>query len=175
MSEPSRLYHLPLARPSAPAGRRFEGRQAFVDAIAEAIECGAQRGWRQATFCDADFADWPLGGRALSSALDAWARSGCRFTVLAQRYDAVTRHHDRFVQWRRRWSHQIDCWQYPGVGTTALPSACLTPDWMLHRIDSEHSVCIVSSHAAQRIAMQEHLAQLLRQSVPGFAATTLGL
>lgn len=175
MTEPPRPPRIPLAHALALADRRFEGRQAFGDTIAEAIECGVQRGWRQAAFCDADFVDWPLGGRGLVSALDAWARSGCRFTMLAQRYDALIRHHDRFVQWRRRWSHQIDCWQYPGVGIHALPSACLTSDWLLHRIDPEHGVCVVTSDAARRLAMQENLAQLLRQSVSGFAATTLGL
>lgn len=170
-----RSPQMPLAFPCAPANRRFEGRQMFSDTIAEVIECGAQYGWRQTTFCDADFIDWPLGGRVLVSALDAWARSGCRFTLLAQRYDAAIRHHDRFVQWRRRWSHQIDCWQHPGVGIHALPSACLTPDRLLHRIDPERGVCVVTTNATRRLAMQENLAQLKRESASGFAATTLGL
>lgn len=175
MTEARRLPPTPSAHPSAPTDRRFEGRQMFANTITEAIEYGAHCGWRQATFCDADFVDWPLGGRAVVSALDAWARNGCRFTLLAQRYDAVLRHHDRFVQWRKRWSHQIDCWQYPGVGIHALPSACLTPDWLLHRIDPERGLCIATRDAARRLAMQENLAQLLRQSASGFAATTLGL
>lgn len=176
MNEPSCPEHQPTDLPPALADRRFEGRQAFTDTIIAAIECGAPRGWRCATFCDADFADWPLDGRNLSCALDAWARSGCRFTLLAQRYDVLVHRHDRFVHWRRRWSHRIDCWQYRAAATSiAVPSTFLTPAWSLQRIDTQRDVCVVSSDRARRMAMQEHVDRLLHRSVPGFAAFTLGL
>ena len=63
---------------------RAEGRIAFRDQFVKAIEQAAQSGWRHAVFCDPNFTDWPLGERATEAALDAWAQTGARFTVLAQ-------------------------------------------------------------------------------------------
>ena len=154
---------------------RLTGRQAFCDTIERAIEQAPRRGWRKAVLCDADFADWPLGSRAVASALDVWASSGARFTLLATRYDDLMRRHPRFVDWRIRWSHQIECWQLHKSSKSALPSVLWTPSWMLHRLDPARSVCLVSIDAVRRTAMQESIAESLRISTAAFPATTLGL
>ena len=95
---------------SLPEGR-FAGRDEFRHVVRQAIEGAASAGWRQAILSDADFADWPLGERAVVDALDAWAHHGTSFKLLAHRYDEVMRQHARFVAWRVRWSHQVECWR----------------------------------------------------------------
>lgn len=154
---------------------RFEGQQAFREAFVETIRRGARDGWKQAIFCDMDFEDWPLGDRTTAALLDAWAQRGARFTLLARRYDGVVRQHARFVAWRKRWSHRVDCWQVPTAAAAALPSACWTSHELLHRIDPVHSVCIATAQVARRVAMKETLTGLVRRSTVGFVATTLGL
>ncbi len=160
---------------NALADRRLEGRQAFREAFLETIRCSARAGGQQAVFCDVDFEDWPLGDRTTAAALDAWAQRGARFTVLAQRYDGVIRHHARFVTWRKRWSHRVDCWQVPPAAAGALPSVCWTSHGLLHRIDPVRSICIATTQAARCAAIRETIAELVQRSTAGFAATTLGL
>ena len=128
-----------------PTEGRLQGRLLFQNMIEQLVGRGAQRRCRQAVFCDADFADWPLGACAVASALNVWARAGCRFTFIAQQYDEITRRHARWVEWRRRWSHQVDCWQCANIAASSLPSSVWTDEWMLHRIDPVRSVFFFSA------------------------------
>ena len=101
----------PAAEPPGPLpSGGFMGREAFRQRVRDALARAAGEGWRELILCDATFADWPLGERVCVEALHAWMRGGQRqFTMLARRYDEVVRHHARFVDWRRQWSHRIDC------------------------------------------------------------------
>ena len=57
------------AEDSALPEGRFSGRTEFGNLIRRAFRAAANQGWREIIICDADFEDWPLGERAVTSAL----------------------------------------------------------------------------------------------------------
>jgi hypothetical protein len=147
-----------------PAGR-FSGREAFEQTVRDALACAAREG----------FSDWPLRGRAVSDSLHAWARRGQRFVMLATRYDELQRYQARFVTWRQTWSHLIECRLCRQGDPVDFPSAIWSPSWVLHRHDIERSVFVCDTQPARRVALRQTLEEWIRQSSPGFAASTLGL
>ena len=90
-----------------PAGR-FAGRVDFQQLVRDALARAAQEGWRELILCDPDFADWPLGERAVAESLAAWSATGRRCTLMACRFDDLAVRHARFVSWRRTWTHIIE-------------------------------------------------------------------
>ena len=160
--------------PQLPNGR-FSGPQAFERHICEALACAAQQGWRDLLFCDFNFEDWPLNKLEVQESLNNWAGTGRRLTLLAVRYDEMMRRHPRFVSWRRRWDHLLDCRVGRSATSDDFPSALLGPQWFLHRIDRARSVCLCGASPGQLVALREGLGQRVKESVPGFPASTLGL
>ena len=69
-----------------PSGR-FEGRKAFQQLVRDALAAAAREGWREMILSDPDFADWPLGERAVAEALNAWSVSGRRCIMLSRCWD----------------------------------------------------------------------------------------
>ena len=114
----------PSAEPlrDLPSGR-FSGRETFQQLVRDAVATAARDGWQEIFISDANFHDWPLGERAVVEALQDWARSGRRFTMLACSYDDVIRRHARFVRWRGTWDHIITCRRSPAADPLDLPSA----------------------------------------------------
>ena len=154
----------------------FIGRESFRAAVRQALADAARAGWRELIVCDASFFDWPLGERAVVQALDAWARgAGQRFTVLAQRYDAVERLHPLFVGWRRQWAHKIECRSVRVADPLELPSALWSPGWALQRLDALRSGGVSGAQPERVLHLRESLSAWLERSSPAFAATTLGL
>ncbi len=154
----------------------FIGRESFRAAVRQALAEAARAGWRELIVCDASFFDWPLGERAVVQALDAWARgAGQRFTVLAQRYDAVERLHPLFVGWRRQWAHKIECRSVRVADPLELPSALWSPGWALQRLDALRSGGVSGAQPERVLHLRESLSAWLERSSPAFAATTLGL
>lgn len=151
---------------------RFDGREAFGAIVRNALSAAAQQGWQEIVFSDPDFADWPLGERASIDALQAWAASGRRLLLLAQRFDLIERGHARFVPWRRLWDHLIEC---RATGNAAVPSAIWTPSWFAHRIDPEHSQGVCSTDPRARRELRETIDEGWRRGRPAFPASTLGL
>lgn len=155
---------------------RFSGRDAFQQLVRDAIATAAQEGWHEIIISDANFHDWPLGERAVVDALQDWARSGRRFTMLACSYDDVIRRHARFVRWRGTWDHIITCRRSPAADPLDIPSALWSPQWVLHRIDPERCVGFTGDETDRRVLLRESLSEWLRsKSAPGFPSTTLGL
>ncbi len=154
---------------------RFSGRTGFADLIRRAFQAAANQGWREIIICDANFEDWPLGERAVTSALGDWSRTGRKLTMLARSYDVVTRRHPRFVTWRQTWSHIVECRGSASGPSENLPSAMWTPEWVFERLDMERSVGYCGCEPSRGVALRESLNERLLQSVPAFSATTLGL
>lgn len=154
---------------------RFEGREAFRQLIRDALARAAQEGWREIVLADADFADWPLGERAVAESLQAWSAGGRRCTLLALRYDDVVRRHARFVTWRRTWSHIVEARACAFADPLELPSALWSPGWVMQRRDPQRCNGIAGSEPERRLLLRENLNEWLQKSSPGFAATTLGL
>lgn len=165
----------PPALPDALLEGRFSGRSEFTELIRHALGVAAQKGWREIIWCDPDFADWPLGERAVAQSLHDWSKAGRKLTVLAKNYDEVQRRHARFVTWRRTWSHLVECRAMGTAPITDLPSALWGPAWAFERTDLQRCAGIASAEAVSRVVLKERLNALLLKSVPAFPATTLGL
>jgi len=154
----------------------FVGRQTFRQLVSDALGCAARQGWRELILCDATFDGWPLGERVCVEALDAWARGGVRqFTMLAKHYDEVPRQHARFVEWRRQWSHKIECRACRTADEQDLPSALWSPAWTLQRLDPLLYSGVSGAGAERRQLLREQIEQWLQRSTPAFPVTTLGL
>src|ERR1035437_7161865 len=154
---------------------RFSGRSEFQQRVRDALERAAREAWTEIIFSDANFEDWPLGERAVAESLQAWSKSGRRFTMLAKNYDEVSLRHARFVAWRRTWSHIIECWACPDAVLTEFPSAIWTPSGAMVRLDAERSTGLVTDDPARRVQLRGKLRELQLKSTPGFPASTLGL
>ena len=153
----------------------FEGREAFLGHLNTALADAARQNWREIVFCDPDFDDWPLGERAIVDALQAWSAAGRSFVLLAQRFDVFERGHARFVQWRRMWSHIIECRACDGPGLPQVPSGIWTPSWFLMRIDVAHDRGVCGGAPADRRRLREKIDECLRHARPACPASTLGL
>ena len=163
------------AGPVALLEGRFSGRTEFAELIRHALATAAVQGWREVIWCDPDFFDWPLGERLVAQALNDWAGGGRKLTMLAANYDAVLRHHARFVTWRRTWSHVVECRRSATASVDSMPSALWSPGWTFERLDMERSTGVASVDAARRVALKERLNERLLNSSPAFPATVLGL
>ena len=160
--------------PLPPAGR-LDGLEIFRQRVREMIERAAADSWREIIFCDPDFADWPLGERAVETALNAWSKSGGRATLIAQGWDETRRRHARFVNWRRRWSHLIEARECKSADPAAFPSAIWSSALVIERIDLSRSAGMISADARRKQELRETLSRWLHLSSPGFSASTLGL
>lgn len=161
--------------PSALPEGRFSGRSEFAELVRQAMTAAAAQGWREMIWCDSDFADWPLGERAVAQALNDWAKNGRKLTLLADHYDVVLRKHARFATWRRTWAHVVECRKSGAASAGRLPSALWSPAWVFERLDTPRCAGIAGAEPAGRNALKEQLNEHLLTSSAGFPATVLGL
>lgn len=154
---------------------RLQGRSVFVQAVRDTLQVAAREGWNELIVCDANFADWPLGERAVVEALQAWSRGGRRFVMLAADYSGLPRQHARFVKWRQTWDHIIECRVCRATDALAFPSIFWSPAWVMQRIDIERDVLVCDREAGRRITLRQLLDECRRDSAPGFPASVLGL
>lgn len=160
-----------------PVGR-FDGRAQFHDWNRQALLAAATEGWREIILCDVDFRDWPLGEQAVVDALSDWARAGGarKCTVLAANYDGVQRQHARFVDWRARWGHLIECRQIAAAKSCDVPSVLWSPQWVMQRIDAERFRGVATHDAQRCLLWREKLREwIAARSRSGFPSTILGL
>ncbi|MEO8014250.1 MAG: hypothetical protein ABI642_08910 [Polaromonas sp.] len=163
------------AVPSMLPEGRFSGRSEFAELVRQAMAAAAAQGWREMIWCDPDFADWPLGERAVTQALNDWAGSGRKLTLLAEHYDVVLRKHARFVTWRRTWAHVVECRKSGAASAGCLPSAFWSPAWVFERLDSPRCTGVAGADMAHCRVLKERLNEHLLASSAGFPATVLGL
>ena len=72
--------------------------------------------------------DWPLNERAIvDGALGRWASSRHKLVVFGKRFEEMPRRHSRFVEWRRQWSHIVQCRTDDDIEADALPTLLLVP------------------------------------------------
>lgn len=174
------MTHDTTAPSAAPPGElpsgRFASRETFLQLVRDALATAARDGWAEIIVSDATFHDWPLGERAVVESLQAWARSGRRFTMLARSYDDVIRRHARFVRWRGTWDHIITCRRSASADPLDIPSVLWSPHWVMHRLDPERCVGVTGREPERRVLVRESLNEWLHgKSGPGFPSTTLGL
>jgi hypothetical protein len=153
----------------------FAGPRAFADLVRDALAQADSQGWAEMVWSDASFEDWPLYEKTVVESLQAWSRKGRKLTLLAHRFDAMRRIHHRFVDWRVRWDHIVECRVGQGVEASGFPSALWTPTWAMRRLDLQRSTGVASVEPRMRMLLREELEERKRQSSPGFPASILGL
>lgn len=161
----------PLLLPSGP----FSGPTEFAQRIRDAIDCAAREGWSEMVWSDANFEDWPLRERAVVDALNAWSKRGRKLVMLSSNYDSIQRYQARFVGWRVRWDHIIECRLCKQVAVSDFPSVLWSPAWFVRRLDLVRSRGVSSFEAQPRVLLKQELDECKRQSSPGFSASVLGL
>jgi hypothetical protein len=157
-----------------PVGR-LQGRREFVDLVRVALACAAREHWSPLVLCDPDFADWPLGERAVIGSLQSWAGRGRQIRFMARDFSRLRELHPRLVQWRVTWSHLVEARACRWLSGGDLPSALWSPDWILERLDLERCTLVASKDPERRVQLQERLDACWQQGSPSFPATTLGL
>lgn len=158
-----------------PRGRPFGSRAAFRQALHEAFALAARRGSPRLWLVDPDFAHWPLDEREVLESLQQWARPHRRLTLLAHHFDAVARMQPRFVAWRRRWSHIVECRaRDPAEGT--LPSWWVASGLGAVRLlDAGRFRGVVDEDATLAQGLAQQCDAFSQRASPAFSAYTLGL
>lgn len=157
-----------------PSGR-FSGREAFEQLVRDALAQAAVEGWHEIILSDATFADWPLRERSVVESLQAWSKAGRQLIMLANSYNEVIRGQARFVSWRQMWGHIIDCRVCRNVAPADFPSAIWSQAWFMQRLDAQRSSGVCGDDRERGGQLREVLKERIRNSSPGFPASTLGL
>ncbi len=148
----------------------------FHEALKQAFADIAAIGCREVFLCDADFTDWPLSDTAVIDSLSEWAHGHRRLKLVAQQFDELARRHGRWVEWRRRWSHRVECRVNTEIEAGKLPTVLLAPGLVVVRlVDKVHFRGSVSQDAADLLQNRESLDAVLQRSEESFPVTTLGL
>ena len=151
---------------------RGEFHTALKLGFAEAAASGSREIW----LCDDDYADWPLGERAVVDQLSLWAASNRRLTLLARSFDEVVRRHARWVAWRRQWSHIVHCRVNNELETGDMPTLLLAQGALSVRLsDPVHHRGLASYDMADEIRCKELIDAVLQHSIEASPATTTGL
>ena len=148
----------------------------FLDAIRDAFADAAEQGCRELWIVDADFADWPLSERQVVDSPTRWAYAHRKLSVLASTYEEFHRRHARFVEWRRQWSHAVECRVLEDLQPGDMPSILLAPGVVTVRLlDRVHYRASVSLERADAVQCRELVDAISQRSCEAFPATTLGL
>lgn len=167
----------PAARPDPrPELQPIDGRSAFHQAVRDALASAADAGSAEIVLVDADFADWPLGERAVLESLGRWAATRRRMTLLGGSFDALPRQAPRFLAWRQAWSHIVDFRTPEDLDPRQLPTWLHVPGLVVLRLDDPvHHRGIVSWRPVEQVEAREAIDALSQRSIETFPATTLGL
>lgn len=151
-------------------------RAEFHAALRHAFEQLASVGAREVWLCDEDFADWPLGERAIVELLTQWAASSRKLTLVARHFDEVARRHARWVAWRRDWSHIVSCRTNTELAIGEFPTVLLGLGTVSVRLsDNVHHRGRLSHEKADELRCKEQIDAVLQRSEEAFPASTTGL
>lgn len=156
--------------------RRIEGRSEFRSAVVDAVNGAADAGFPEMTWCDPNFAQWPLSDPVLLAALVRWGLPRRKLLLLAHDFDEIPRLHPAFARWRQQWSHVVECRELCDIAPTAVRTMLLVCGLTsLKLADGARFVGVVSSLADDMNRVLESIEAVSQRSQPGFPATVLGL
>ncbi len=159
-----------------PSDSLITSRGDFHAALRSALAEAAAVGCRELWLCDNDFADWPLGERAVVESLSQWANGHRQLTLIAQTFDEVARRHARWNEWRRQWSHIVHCRSNSELESGQMPSALLASDLLcVYLVDPLHYRGRFSHAPADGVRCRELIDAVLQRSEEAFPVTTTGL
>jgi len=151
---------------------RGEFHAALNSALAEAAAVGCREIW----LCDENFADWPLGERAVVESFSQWAGSHRRLTLIAHSFDEVARRHARWNEWRRQWAHIVHCRSNAELESGQMPSVLLATGLLsVSLVDPVHYRGRFSHDAADGVRCRELIDAVLQRSEEAYPVTTTGL
>ena len=157
-------------------GSLITSRAEFHAALRRAFGLLAQQGAREVWLCDEDFADWPLGERAVVELLAQWAASNRKLTLIARHFNEVARRHPRWVAWRRDWSHIVSCRTHTELASAEFPTLLVGSDTVSVRLaDTVDHRGRLSHEKSDEIRCKEQIDAVLQRSEEAFSATTTGL
>lgn len=155
---------------------QIASRADFHDALRAGLAQAAQSGAAEICLVDPTFNDWPLNERAIVESLSAWASSRHKLLVIAHSFDDVARRAPRFAEWRRRWSHIIQCRSSDELEADEVPTLLFIPGLVCVRLlDRVHYRGTVSCRPSDFVECRESIDALLQRSAEAFPVTTLGL
>ena len=155
---------------------QLASRADFHEAVRSAVVAAADAGAAEICIVDPDFDDWPLNERAIVDALGRWATSRRKLVVFGKRFEEMPRRHPRFVEWRRQWSHIVQCRTDDEIEADALPTLLVVPGAVCVRLlDRVRYRGLASSRPIDLVEGREAVDALLQRSTEAFPATTLGL
>lgn len=161
---------------SEPTRAIFDSRSDFQNAVRGAFAEAALVGCREIWLVDDDFADWPLGERAVIDDLTHWVAAHRSFNVIARSFDEITRRHTRWVTWRRQFSHVVHCRTNNELEAGQMPSILLATGLLSVRLHDHVSYRgVASRETADAVQWRELIDAVLQRSEEAFPATTLGL
>jgi hypothetical protein len=159
-----------------PTTRIITSRGEFHDALKEAFAFVADKGCREVFIADPTFSDWPLGDRSVLENLSRWAFTHRKLTVLAESFDEFPRRHPRWVEWRRQWSHVVECRAVAEADIGQLTGLFMAPGLITLRVlDAEHYRASLSFDPVDSTRIRDAFDALLQRSEEAFPVTTLGL
>ena len=168
----------PAPAPAAvPISGRIDGWRDFIDRVRTALVAGTETAadWR---LSDPDFAQWPLGERAIVDVLQqaVLTHPGTRFTLLAGQFDAFPRRHPRWLTWRQTWSHRVRCLQVDEDDAPRLRPMLLWPGRMgLRVLDDVSGRGVWTTDAATLHVWLDDFDVISQRSAEAMPGTTLGL
>lgn len=146
----------------------------FHEALRGGFSEAAHKACPEIWLCDADFAEWPLGSRELIGILDEWVASRRRLVLIASDFEEFARRHARFVEWRKPWSHVVECHANPEAAE--IPTIMLAPGFFaLELFDKLRYRGSLSHEAGDAVRCRELIDAVLQRSMPAFPVTTAGL
>ncbi len=159
-----------------PSGR-IDGWRDFEDRLRAALAMGTTEpvDWR---LSDPDFAQWPLGERAIVEVLQqaALAHPRTSLTLLAARFDAFPRCHPRWLAWRQDWSHRVRCLQANEEDAPRLRPMLLWPGRLgLRLLETVSGRGVWSSDPATLHVWQTDFDVISQRSGEAMPSTILGL
>jgi hypothetical protein len=155
---------------------QIASRKEFHEAIRAGLTQAADAGANEICLVDPDFDDWPLNDRDVVETLGRWALSRRKLVVFAHSFDELSRTAPRFAEWRRQWSHIVQCRSDPELEAQQVPTLLLVPGEVAVRLlDPVRYRGVVSGRATDQVECRETIDALLQRSVEAFPPTTLGL
>jgi hypothetical protein len=152
-------------------------RTEFAVALRHVLQQAADDGTRELWLVDPDFESWPLDDPGLLDDLTRWARLPRRRAVmLAQSFDRVPLRQPRFTEWRRTWSHALECRALEEIDASEVPTLLLAGGGLgVQILDRRHCRGRWFRDDTTWRTWREVIDAISQRSESSFGATTLGL
>ena len=154
----------------------INSRAEFHAAIRTSLAYARQLDAAEIYCTDPTFADWPLNERDVIASLDGWVGSRRRLFVFGHDFSEMGRRQHRFVEWRRRWAHVVQCRSDDELEAEQVPTLLFIPGAVCLRLLDRVRYRGTASDAPVDLAEgRECIDALLQRSTEAFPVTTLGL